>query len=113
MVRRLILVVAVGTVLREAWASDGVVTARDTLVYKDGDRVQGTLVATSGGVVVFKSERFGELRVPAADAVVIKGEAAAKAAASRLAAPPAPTPAARVRSTRAPPGKHRASHVDR
>ena len=95
-VRRLILVVAVGAVLREAWASDGVVTARDTLVYKDGDRVQGTLVATSGGVLVFKSERFGELRVPTADAVVIKGEAAAKAAAPRPAAPSAPTTVAKV-----------------
>ncbi len=97
MVRRLILVaVAGGAVFGHARASDSVVAARDTLVYKDGDRVQGTLVETTGGVVVFKSERFGELRVPAADAVVIKGEAAAKAAASRLAAPPAPTPAAKV-----------------
>jgi hypothetical protein len=48
--------------------------ARDTLVYKDGDRVQGTLVERAGDVIVFKSERFGELRVPARDAVVIKAE---------------------------------------
>ena len=33
---------------------------RDTLVYKDGDRVHGVLVErTAGGVIVFKSDRFG------------------------------------------------------
>lgn len=47
-------------------------TTRDTLVYQDGDRVHGTLVQSSGGVIVFKSDRFGELRVKASDAVVIK-----------------------------------------
>jgi len=45
---------------------------KDTLVYKDGDRLNGTLVAETEGVFVFKSDRFGELRVPVADAVVIK-----------------------------------------
>ncbi|MGH7945316.1 MAG: DUF481 domain-containing protein [Opitutaceae bacterium] len=49
---------------------------RDTLVYKDGDRVQGTLIDTAGGVIVFQSDRFGELRVSASHAVVIKGEKA-------------------------------------
>jgi hypothetical protein len=86
-IRGLMLVAMGGAALGHAWASDSVVTTRDTLVYKDGDRVQGTLVATSGGVVVFKSERFGELRVPTADAVVIKGDAATKAAAPRPATP--------------------------
>lgn len=47
---------------------------RDTLVYKDGDRVHGRLVERSGEVIVFKSDRFGELRVPAANAVVIRAE---------------------------------------
>ncbi len=46
--------------------------ARDTLVYKDGDRVHGVLIEQSAGVIVFKSDRFGELRVAAGDAVVIK-----------------------------------------
>lgn len=46
----------------------------DALVYKDGDRVQGRLVGREGNVIVFKSDRFGELRVPAADAVVVVGE---------------------------------------
>lgn len=58
----------------EMRAAADVVTTRDTLVYKDGDRVQGTLVTRSEGLVVFKSDRFGELRVPADDAVVILAE---------------------------------------
>lgn len=49
-------------------------STRDTLVYKDGDRVQGTLVSTTADEIVFKADRFGELRVRAADAVVIKAE---------------------------------------
>jgi hypothetical protein len=47
---------------------------RDTLVYKDGDRVQGKLLFRAGDVLVFKSDRFGELRVPTAEAVVISAE---------------------------------------
>ena len=47
---------------------------RDTLVFKDGDRVQGWVVDSSGEQIVFKSDRFGELRVPARDASVIRGE---------------------------------------
>lgn len=54
--------------------------ARDTLVYKDGDRVQGVLVEQGDATIVFKSDRFGELRVPAADAVVIKADKGAVAA---------------------------------
>jgi len=50
---------------------------RDTLVYKDGDRVQGTLLSQSAAEIVFKTDRFGEVRVPAADAVVIRAEKAA------------------------------------
>jgi hypothetical protein len=52
-------------------------TARDTLVYKDGDRVRGTLLERTSDVIVFRSDRFGDLRVTAADAVVIKAEQAA------------------------------------
>lgn len=55
-------------------AEDATATTRDALVYKDGDRVQGTLVSRVDGMIVFKSDRFGELRVPAADAVVILAE---------------------------------------
>lgn len=43
---------------------------RDALVYKDGDRVQGRLVGREGDVIIFESERFGTLRVPAAAADV-------------------------------------------
>lgn len=55
---------------------------RDTLVYKDGDRVQGVLDSTTDGMLVFKSDRFGELRVAVADAVVIKADKTAAIAAS-------------------------------
>ena len=47
---------------------------RDTLAYKDGDRVQGIVVSQSDDVIVFKSDRFGEVTVRAADAVVIRAE---------------------------------------
>ncbi len=49
--------------------------ATDVLVYKDGDRVQGRLIATEGGTIVFRSNRFGELRVPTTQAEVIRGGA--------------------------------------
>lgn len=61
-------------------------TARDTLVYQDGDRVQGKFLERVGDVMVFKSDRFGELRVPAKDAVLLiaeKGAAAAGAVATK------------------------------
>jgi len=48
--------------------------ALDTLVYKDGDRIHGHVVQQKDDVIVFKSERFGVLRVKAADVVVIKAE---------------------------------------
>jgi hypothetical protein len=60
-------------------AADEVVNTRDTLAFKDGDRVQGTLVQNADGEIVFKSDRFGELRVKSADAVVIKAEKPEKA----------------------------------
>ena len=85
----LLLVLAVSA----AWgAVEATPPGRDTLVYKDGDRVRGMLVSDGGGTIVFKSERFGELRVPAADAVVIKAE---KPAAPVAGAGKAPLPAAK------------------
>lgn len=70
---------------------------RDTLVYKDGDRVQGVLVREAEGMIVFRSDRFGELRIAAADAVVIKADKApaevAKAAAAAQPPPIGATPA--------------------
>src|SRR5687767_6083930 len=72
--------------------------ARDALVYKDGDRVQGKFVAREGDMIVFKADRFGELRVAAADAVVVMAEKTLdepKPAVPLLAGetPPAETPA--------------------
>src|SRR5262245_53742842 len=76
------------------FAAAEVANHRDTLVYKDGDRVQGTLVQDAGGTIVFKSDRFGELRVPSADAVVIKAEksSTSSATAATAAAKPAAGP---------------------
>ncbi|MBI5382502.1 MAG: DUF481 domain-containing protein [Opitutae bacterium] len=69
--------------------------ASDVLVYADGDRVRGRLVAREGDVIVFRSERFGELRVPATAAQVISGNVAAapKPATSGSAPPPPPAAA--------------------
>jgi hypothetical protein len=84
-------------------AANVTTSTRDTLVYKDGDRVRGVLVERTGEVIVFKSDRFGELRVAAADAVVIKADkpggpavgTTAKAAAP-AAVPPKPAPVTRA-----------------
>lgn len=66
--------------------------APDTLVFKDGDRVHGHVVAQDENLVVFKSDRFGELRVATRDVVVIKGAAPETPVAA------APTPAAKPAS---------------
>jgi hypothetical protein len=58
----------------ELRAGEAAENPRDTLVYQDGDRVQGRLVQKTPTEIVFKADRFGELRVPAAAAVVIKAE---------------------------------------
>jgi hypothetical protein len=72
------------------WANTEAPGNRDTLVYKDGDRVHGVLVQEAGGTIVFKSDRFGELRVPAKDAVVIKGDRSLPKPAAVAATPPPP-----------------------
>ena len=53
---------------------------KDLLVYHDGDRVQGRLLQQNGRVIVFLSDRFGELRVPADQAVVIRADQPAEPA---------------------------------
>lgn len=65
-----------------ARAAEDAANTRDTLVYKDGDRVHGTVVS-SGATIVFKSDRFGELTVPAADVVIIRAEKSAAPAAPK------------------------------
>ncbi len=65
----------------------------DALVYKNGDRLQGKLISQTAEMIVFQSERFGELHVPAANAVVIKAAAAPAAVpepAATVAAAPGP-----------------------
>jgi hypothetical protein len=89
----------IGFILAAGCATSGLFAAlvtpntRDTLVYKDGDRVQGLLVQQGADVIVFKSDRFGELRVPSADAVVIKAD---RGEAARLVAP---VPSPRIPAT--------------
>src|SRR3954463_15200099 len=55
-------------------AAEVEVAPRDVLVFKDGDRVQGQLLREESGMLVFKSDRFGEQRVPVDAAVVIKAQ---------------------------------------
>jgi hypothetical protein len=66
---------------------------RDTLVYKDGDRVHGTWISTSGNVILFNSDRFGELRVSDSHAVVIKAEKPEETLPSKPPTTPAIVPA--------------------
>ena len=53
---------------------------RDILVYKDGDRLQGRLVEKTDKIIVFQSDRFGEVKVLVENAVVIKAEQTVAAA---------------------------------
>src|SRR6187402_493597 len=75
------------------WAAQMTPNPRDTLAFKDGDRVQGVVIESTAEFIVFRTDRFGELRVPAKDAVVIKGE-------EKRAAPAAPTTPAAVADER-------------
>jgi hypothetical protein len=89
--------------LGAAFAAAGSKAARDSLVYKDGDRVYGVVVEKTADTIVFKSDRFGELRVKTGEAVIVPADeppvaakpAKAATVAARPAAPPAPaaTPA--------------------
>lgn len=80
--------VALGLGLAGAAAADQ--PAPDTLVYQDGDRVHGRLLAREGGVIVFESAHFGILRVSAAAVEVQLAPRAPVVAAAR---PPVPAAA--------------------
>lgn len=73
--------------------------ARDSLVYKDGDRVYGVVVEKTADTIVFKSDRFGKLRVKTGEAVIVPADEPpvaakpAKPAPAAIAAQPAPAPA--------------------
>lgn len=87
-----------------AMAAEAETPARDALVYKDGDRVQGKFLTREGDTIVFRSERFGELRVPASDAVVVKADKPldlAKPPAAVAAGEPTPKTAEKAAADRA------------
>lgn len=101
--RNFILLLALGLLLSIGRAAmEGELPSRDVLVYKDGDRLHGRLLRQEGNILVFKSDRFGEQRVPADLAVVIKGEKPAEPVA---ATPPVipPVPPATPKAQAVPP----------
>lgn len=53
--------------------------ATDELVYKDGDRVHGRIVSDDGKTIVFRSNRFGEIRVTHEQATAVVGDLPAPA----------------------------------
>lgn len=63
----------------------------DTLVYADGDSVQGKLISQADGFIVFQSNRFGQLRVPVTEATVELGEPVAPTVDAQVTAGPAIT----------------------
>jgi hypothetical protein len=72
---------------------------QDVLVYKDGDRIHGRLVEQTANIIVFESERFGTLRVPVANAVIIKaGKAPETTAAVAVKGAPPATAAGNLRA---------------
>jgi hypothetical protein len=96
-------------------AEEPELTARDVLVYRDGDRVQGRLMEQADNILVFQSDRFGLLRVPVESAVVIKGErSSGTAAAAQPPLVPVTTdlPAKRAEQRAAQGAADRAAHGD-
>lgn len=69
--------------LLSAWALLPANATADVLVFKDGDRVQGTLLRIEGETVVFRANRFGDIRVARNDAKVIPEAAKDKAVSVR------------------------------
>jgi hypothetical protein len=110
-----ILTLGFGGAVAAHAAAEAQSDTRDTLVYKDGDRVQGSLVRRSAEEIVFKSDRFGELRVKASDAVVIPGvkEPAASAASKAVVATPPTEPKARAEAAQAEAEEERVTIWDR
>ena len=53
---------------RPAAAKTSPKLTKDELLFEDGDRVRGKFIERNGDILVFQSERFGILRVPAASA---------------------------------------------
>jgi hypothetical protein len=102
----MVLLVLGSAVLAAGAAMEDELPARDVLVFKDGDRLNGQLIRQEDKVIVFKSDRFGEQRVPADTAVVIKGaKPAAPAPVAGAPAPVTPTPAIAAAAPKSPPAK--------
>ncbi|MDO8540149.1 MAG: DUF481 domain-containing protein [Opitutaceae bacterium] len=99
MTRILVLFALVATGAR---GGPDTVNLRDTLVYKDGDRIQGTVVSRTAELIVFRSDRFGELRVKPSDAVIIPAEKTPGPVVAKPAATPAQPAAATTAATPAP-----------
>jgi hypothetical protein len=97
----------------ELVAAENTAQSRDTLVYKDGDRVQGKLIETSGTVIVFKSDRFGELRVSSSQAVVIKAPQGETAEAPKAAQVPPSLPATQAERDKAAAAAERRKEEER
>lgn len=72
-----LVVCAVLAVAAALHAAESAPPLPDVLVYNDGDRVQGRLLTREGDILVFRSLRFGDLRVPVADAHVTTAPVAA------------------------------------
>ena len=68
-----LLVILACACLRAAPAEDGV----DVLVYTNGDRVHGKFVSRENNTIIFESQHFGRLKVPATDARVLTAVASA------------------------------------
>ena len=62
----------------------------DVLIYHDGDRVQGRLIAREGDILVFRSVRFGELRVPESEVQILTAGEAPKEIVTKVATVPVP-----------------------
>jgi hypothetical protein len=85
--RRFILfLAALGGLAVIGRAAEVALPLRDELIYADGDRVRGELVRREGDVIVFRSVRFGELRVNASEAQVVVAEKSTSSAANANAA---------------------------
>ena len=89
-ISRLMVALLCLVLTRTVGATEPEENTRDTLVYKDGDRVQGRLIDKTDKIIVFDSDRFGVLRVMVENAVVLKAEPREKPApATTVAALPA------------------------
>lgn len=114
-IARLCLGIGLGVALGlgRLWgAAETPANTRDTLVFKDGDRIHGTLVRSGADEIVFRADRFGEVRVKITDAVVIPAQKAPEPSPAEKIAPAA-TPQARAAAAAAEAEEERVTIWDR